>query len=223
MNKKNKYIFPVLLLTILSGCYASKNDFQYLLDHPLFIALVSVLIGSGLFGYLTYLRSKRDTIKNKAIEFLEDVSNDFNDVLLLIYSFIKSKNDGKELSTTHYESLEKAIYRLFSKRMNVRVKSEAYLKNSNFWKIYDKSAWAIMDTKEVIKCISNVSEPSDIITIIDTYNLDLANYMKIDINELEPIEVDKNLSSPYYELMIRMRIVWNTICKLLSDEIIRNI
>ncbi|MEM8640213.1 MAG: hypothetical protein AAGG51_15550 [Cyanobacteria bacterium P01_G01_bin.54] len=92
--------------------------------------LLLVVIGTGVFGYLNYLRTRRDTLRHQSIEFIDEISTIINKPLSLLFREIRSQKTELEPETSN------AIDELFLNRLSVKIKSETYLQNSDFYRFY---------------------------------------------------------------------------------------
>jgi len=62
------------------------------LSKPIIITLLTLTIGSYLFTRLTERRAKRDKIRERVLQLFEDVGNDLNSVLSLVFRHIRNRN-----------------------------------------------------------------------------------------------------------------------------------
>lgn len=92
--------------------------------------LFLVIVGTGLFGYLSYRRTRRDAIRQKSIEFIDEVSNVLNKPLSMLFGQIRS------LQIELDNDVINAIEDVFHFRLSVRIKSVAYLDSESFWHFY---------------------------------------------------------------------------------------
>lgn len=83
----------------------------------LLLVVIPVVIGTGVFGYLNYLRTRRDTIRHKSVEFLDEVSIVINKPLSMLFGSIRAQKTKLD------DEVNKAISDVFMKRLSVRVKS----------------------------------------------------------------------------------------------------
>ena len=102
------------------------EELSMYLRHPLLL----IIVGTGLFGFLNHLRTRREARRQKAIEFLDEISVVINKPLSGLFGRIRAQE--AELD----KELDIAIGRVFTSRLGVRVKSEAYLGTTSFWRFY---------------------------------------------------------------------------------------
>lgn len=53
--------------------------------HPAVVALLSVSAGTWLFGQFSYRRSRRDTMRQQALEFIDEISVAINAAISLLH------------------------------------------------------------------------------------------------------------------------------------------
>lgn len=178
-----------------------------LLSHPLFITLLSVIVGTGILGYLNYRRTRRDTIRDKSLDFLNEVSSALNLPMSKLFHVIRSCNKNVP------NNLWQESGALFTKRLNVRVKSRSLLKNPNFFQAYDELVWEI---KHLLKSIESLSDENEqnLKNEIIKHLSELEQNWKIQIKESK-----EELPSPYHEFMNWVQLIWDRIDEVLSDEI----
>ncbi len=100
------------------------------LNQPIILTLVTLTIGSYLLSLVADRRSRRNLQEDKAVEFLNEAGNIFNQASVQI--FIKLRNNLIEVD----DSLEQAMTNLYSERMGIEVGSRAYLQSEDFYKDY---------------------------------------------------------------------------------------
>ncbi len=100
------------------------------LNQPIILTLVSLMIGSYLLSLVAERRSRRDRMKDQAIEFINDVAEHTNTFVVAVFEKLRTNRivvDG---------SLEDAIRDLYSRRTSIEISSKAYLKSEKFYKEY---------------------------------------------------------------------------------------
>ena len=78
------------------------------------------------------MRATRDARRDKSVAFLEETSKQINDVLTDIFRYTKASQKPPD------DSLRKTSSALFKQRLDVAIRSEAYLQSSTFPKQYDE-------------------------------------------------------------------------------------
>jgi hypothetical protein len=106
-----------------------EKVFEFL-NQPIVLTIVSLVIGSYLLNLIAERRSRRDTLKDQAIEFINDVAEHTNAFVVAIFG--KLRPNRIELD----ETLRKAISDLYSGRMSIEIGSRAYLKSEDFYQQY---------------------------------------------------------------------------------------
>lgn len=102
------------------------------LNQPIILTILSLIVGSYLLNLVAERRSRRDTLKDQAIEFINDVAEHTNDYVVAVFN--KLRPNRLEVD----ETLEKAISDLMSRRTSIEIRSKAYLKSEDFHKEYFK-------------------------------------------------------------------------------------
>src|SRR5205085_10299200 len=115
------------------------NEIFAILNKPLILTILTLSIGSYLFSRLSERRTKKDKIREKAIQLLEDVGTDVNAAISSIYGRIRTQ-DFEIKPDSFIDEKRKA---LFNKRFSVRIRSSVYLKSEEFWKEYEQVTFEI--------------------------------------------------------------------------------
>src|SRR2546423_7190611 len=115
------------------------NEVFAILNQPLVLTILTLVTGSYLFSRLSERRAKKDKIREKAIQFLEEVGTDINSVLSSIYGRIRTQNF--EIKPDSF--IDEKRKALFNKRFSVRIRSSVYLKSEEFWKEYEQITFEI--------------------------------------------------------------------------------
>ncbi len=103
------------------------------LSKPIVLTLISLTIGSYLFTRLTEIRSKKEKIREKSLQLLEEVGTDVNSVISSIYGHIRDGN----FQIQRKSPLDQKRGDLFRKRFSVRIRSEVFLNSDEFWQRYE--------------------------------------------------------------------------------------
>lgn len=96
------------------------------LNQPIVLTLITLIVGSYLLNLVTERRSRRDKLRDQAIEFLTDASNYIGAVAPNIYAHLRTGN--LKTSPEMFDGLRD----LFAKRMSIQVGGQAYLKSDDF-------------------------------------------------------------------------------------------
>lgn len=110
-----------------------------LLSKPIILTLVTLGVGSYLFARLTERRSKKERTRENALKLLDDVANDLNSVISVIYGHIRRADFKIEKDSV----IDKRRAELFTKRFSLRIKSKAFLRSDEFWQRYEQLAFEI--------------------------------------------------------------------------------
>ncbi|MCY7321555.1 MAG: hypothetical protein LH660_07085 [Phormidesmis sp. CAN_BIN36] len=182
------------------------------LSQPIIITLLSLLIGSYLFALLAERRAKREKIREKAIQLIEEVGNDLNAVFSRIIGRVRLGNFNIEKDSP----LNEKRGLLFTKRFSVRIKSEAYLKNKDFWQKYDYLVFEIDKIITVMRSITELADAQKIVQEIREHQQRLFHEWTIDE---ERYKHKPNASSPSDELEVWHRMIWDRAVWLLSTNL----
>jgi hypothetical protein len=102
------------------------------LNQPIVVTLITLSIGSYLLNVIAGRRSRKDKLRDKAIEFLTQTSNDINSVVSTMYGHLEGYGSESDLK------LVEDFTRLYAKRMSVQIGSQAYLNSEEFYQQYDR-------------------------------------------------------------------------------------
>jgi hypothetical protein len=126
-------------LSISTSAMNTMDSILTLLSKPIVLTLITLAIGSYLFTKLTERRSKKEKIREKAVQLLEDVGNDLNAVISLMYGHIRNSNFQIDKDSAVYEKRGD----LFTKRFSVKIRSKVFLQSDEFWQRYDQLTFEI--------------------------------------------------------------------------------
>ena len=171
-----------------------------------------MLIGSYLFTLLAERRAKREKIREKAIQLIEEVGSDLNAVFSRTIGRIKLGDFNVERDSPLTE--KKGL--LFTKRFSVRIRSESYLKNKDFWRKYDYLVFEINKIITVMKSIAEVEDVQEIIREIKENQQRLFHEWTVDE---ERYKSKSNASSLSDELEVWHRMIWDRAVWLLSTNL----
>ena len=111
-----------------------------LLNSKIFNTAITLAIGGLLFSWISNKRARKDKLREKRIEFLEEVGNNFNSAVA--QNFYRIRN---QMPYSDKDQFTNVWAELFKKRFLIRLKSESYLKNKSFAYKYDFLIWEIRD------------------------------------------------------------------------------
>ena len=115
-------------------------DWDKLFEKRIANTLITLIVGGLILKWISDKRTKRDKIREKSIEFLDEISMDLNSVISLTFGSIRRQ----QYLTEHSELTEKRG-KLFTKRFKVRINGEALLNDKDFSKKYGLLIWEIYD------------------------------------------------------------------------------
>jgi hypothetical protein len=102
------------------------------LNSPFFLTLVSLTVGGYLLTFLSDRRARKDKIRDKAIELLEETGQDINVLTGRLYGQLRYKR----IEVGPGSFLSDALGTLFTKRLSNRVLSEAYFDSPKYSRQY---------------------------------------------------------------------------------------
>jgi len=100
------------------------------LNQPIVLTLITLIVGSYLLNLVAERRSRRDKLRDQAIDFLTDASNYIGAIVPNIYAHLRTGR--METSPEMFDGLKD----LFSRRMSIQVGSQAYLQSDAFYLQY---------------------------------------------------------------------------------------
>jgi len=185
-----------------------------ILKHPLLITLISVIIGSGLFNYLTEKRARENARVQQEIEFINETANQINAAIINVYGIIHSDS----ISSYDIETVDSAIGGLDDNRMNVKIKSMAYFSDTSFYDNYISIQEELDDMSRYLESVQNNSFDSiKDLSYIKTRILSLQNEWK-----LNPVTKTEH-ESPFKELYIWTELIEDRTESILSDALKKSI
>jgi hypothetical protein len=125
--------------------------------HPAVVALMSVAVGTWLFGQISYRRSRRDAMRQQAIEFIDQISAALNAALSSLYrcNWARALLPTEEAGIADSMSVDSQIHDLFKLRMPMHVKSIVYLGGGDFATTYKKM---ISELASILKALRKGDE-----------------------------------------------------------------
>jgi hypothetical protein len=115
------------------------------LNQPIVLTLVTLTLGSYLLSLVTDRRSRKDKLKDHAIDFLTEAGKSFNEVLPHIYRHLRTGHIAVD------PAVDDALRNLFAKSMSIRIGSQAYLKSNDFHTRYSA---LVNELTAVVSCIA---------------------------------------------------------------------
>jgi hypothetical protein len=179
------------------------------LNQPILLTIITLTVGGYLFSRLGDRRAKRDRVREKAIELLEEVGNDLNQALSHLYGVIRLGHLPKT------SPLFEAIGNLYVNRFGVKLRNDAYLKSKSFSSRYDQLTWEI---DQIAKFLSKHSDNHDTAQMITEIQLHKRQFEKRwPLQDKNPnIEEGNEVSD---ELMSWTTMIWDRAIFLLSSEL----
>ncbi len=151
-------------------------------------------------------RSRKNKLRDQAIEFLTETGNDINSVVSTIHGHLEGHNSDS------YSKLVESFTRLFAKRMSVQIGSQAYLNSEDFHLHYDR---LLKELERVAFYLDREQDSSEqIISRIQERRIRLGKAWPI---ENETLQAPAN--EPAGELMLWMDMIRNRTTHLLSNNL----
>jgi hypothetical protein len=166
------------------------------LRHPLVIALVTLAVGTGLLGYWDYLRRRSDEIRDLSLGFIDEVAAAVNAPMPLIFGPLRRGNPSVS------QDLHDRITDLYALRMQVQVKSTAYLESEVLSEQYGGIARQIY---ELMRTMETVEESHDVRKAAREAREHVAKLKAC--WGLEPGKHD-DLAEPYPDLLAWADLIW---------------
>ena len=131
-----------------------RSRIDRVLRHPLLIATFSIVVGTGVLGWLTERAKNIESRRIKSVAFLEERVDGFNSVLTGIFSYIKNP---KRQTNAKLTELDKQVTNLFKNRLSNEINSVYLLQQPQYSDDYDDLIFEISDLVVVLNQIDNKS------------------------------------------------------------------
>src|SRR2546423_1859780 len=181
-----------------------------LLSKPIILTLLTLTIGSYLFTRLTERRAKKDKIREKSLQLLEEVGNDLNSIISVIYGHIRNSNFEIDKASPANEKRAG----MFTKRFTVRIKSQAFLQSDEFWQRYDQLTFEI---DKIVRLMMSLSENYDLAEVIKRIKEHQERFAKV--WPFEERSIHSQYVPPSNELVVWTNMVWDRAVWLLSNNL----
>ncbi|MBW0436042.1 hypothetical protein HGB47_20760 [Leptospira yasudae] len=178
------------------------------LRHPLFLLLVSLALGSGLFQKISEERAKADARRQLSIAFINEIANEINPPLSRLYGQIRSENDFP------LNDLNSQSGKLFTKRTSVNIRAMAYLQDYNFSEKYDSIVFSISDLVDSLWDAKKNVQTLD----REAIKSSISKYSKKWSIEVDYSQ-DEGLPSPYGLYIVWLDLIWDYSNTLLTDAL----
>lgn len=176
------------------------------LNQPFVVSLITLTIGSLLLDVIASRRSRKNKIRDQAIEFLTETGNDINSVISTIQGHLEGH------SSESYSKLVESFTNLYAKRMSVQIGSQAYLNSEDFHQQYDR---LLHELERVTSFLDREQDASkQIISKIQERRIRLGKSWPIENETQQALAND-----PADELMIWMEMVRHRTTIFLSNNL----
>lgn len=176
-----------------------------LLNQPIVLTMLSLAFGGYLANTIADRRARNNKRREKAIDFLAETAGTLNGVISTMYGSLRT---SKPFSP---ETAIDLLTTLYSRRMNVRIASEAYLRSESFPRQYDRILHELQAVAFLIPALAENGEPAASVFARRTA---LRDSWPIQDEPARPIA-----SSPTEELMLWLEMVLDRITALLSSSL----
>lgn len=184
--------------------------FLTLLSKPIVVTAITLSVGSYLFTRLTEARSKREKIREKSLQLLEEVGTDINAVLSLVYRHIRTV----DFEIQKESAVNEKRAALFVKRFSVRIRSKVFLKSDEFWEKYEDLTFEI---DKIVKLMASLSNEYDLDKVLNGIKANKERFAKDwPCNERE---YHSPYNQPSKELVIWADMVWDRANWLITSHL----
>jgi hypothetical protein len=182
------------------------DNILQILNQPIITTLLSLSIGGYLLKLISDHRAHKDSIREKSIELINEVGENFNNVMGRIFGYIRR---GDFSNIAQDDDLNSKLGKLFTNRLNVEIKSQAYLRSKDFSKKYES---LVFEFKEISMYMDKLSKGTDKKKI----NSEVLRHMQ-SLSDNWPIEKERSFTDDvkpeYKELaewttMVSRRVSW---------------
>ena len=190
-----------------------------LLNQPIVVTLITLTVGGYLLNVITDRRSRKDKLREKAIEFLTKTGNDISSVISPMHAHLEGHRSESDLN------LVEGFTMLYAKRMSVQIGGRAYLNSEEFHLHYDTllkelegvAVYLSREQEQVAFHLSREQEQDSSEQILSQIRERRDRLGKAWPIENETPQAPAN--EPADELMLWMDMIRNRTTQLLSDNL----
>ena len=132
------------------------------LNRPFIVTLSSVILGGYLLNLVSTSMVRKNAIRDKAIDFLVKAGEDINQVSSRLFGYLRRE----ETKPGESKIAREKILELIASRMGVKILSEAYLAQKDFFAKYQLILWELYGIREAIVSVSTEEKDAGIENII---------------------------------------------------------
>jgi len=180
------------------------------LSRPVVLSALTLAFGSYLLTRFTERRAKRDKIREKALQLLEDVGNELNSVISIIYGHIRTSQFEIQKDSPVNEKRSG----LFIKRFSVRIRSQVFLESDEFWQRYDQLTFEIDKIVRLMGTLSANYDLAEVAERIKQHQMRFAASWPFDERSTH-----SKYPPPSDELVIWADMVWDRSVSLLTSNL----
>lgn len=178
------------------------------LNQPIVLTLITLIVGSYLLSLVAERRSRRDKLRDQAIQFLTEASNYIGIFVPHIYEQLRTGN----LETT--TEMTEALKNLFTNRMRIQVGSQAYLKSEHFYQQYFQLLDEFPGVLESIQALENGEDAEKIVLRAQNHCKQLLESWPLEEESLHPPS-----GEPVDDLILWMDLVMHRMTDLISSNL----
>lgn len=178
------------------------------LNQPIVLTIITLLVGSILLDLVTERRSRRDKLRDQAIQYLTEASNYIGDLTPQIYERLRTGN------LTATPEMADGLKNLFSRRMSIQVGSQAYLQSPEFARQYLELINEFPGVIEAIQKVERGEDADDILLGIQRHRDRLRETWPLPGEALHP-----QTGEPVDALILWMDLVMHRLTDLISSHL----
>lgn len=183
------------------------------LNQPIVVTLITLFVGSYLLNVIADRRSRKDKLRDKAIEFLTETGNDMNSAISIMYGHLEGHDSESDLKLVEARTI-RSITRLFAKRMSVQIRSQAYLDSDEFHQHYDQLLGELEGVAVILTGEQEQDSSKEIVSQIQERRNRLGKAWPIE-NETQQAPA----TEPAGELMLWIDLIRHRTTQLLSENL----
>jgi hypothetical protein len=132
------------------------------LNQPVILTLLSLTVGGYLLSLLSDRRARKDKTRDKSIDLLTDIGNDINIVTGRIYGHLRAQN----MKVMRNHVLMDGMGKLFTMRLGIRVRSQAYFNSERFYRQYDIIVWELRQLVDFMETLTDEYNIEQVVTTV---------------------------------------------------------
>ena len=178
------------------------------LNQPIILTVISLIVGSYLLSIVAEHRSRKNKLRDQAIEFLTEAGDIITKIVPHIYEQLRTGN------ITVTQGITNELKELFSRRIFIQVGSQVYLKSDTFHMQYFRLLDEISAVIVHMTALEQGADEEDAVAKIQEFQTRLVNAWPLATETLDP-----NTGKPVDELIIWMDMILHRATYLLSSHL----